>query len=120
MGRPFKRCPSCHQQWQTRDHFLEDPLLVLNGYKADREKLEYGLFFFTLQKEGCFSTLAIEAVDFLDLYRGTRFEKKNDLVNYCQRRCRDKKKEICQDGLCECDFAEEICALIASRSEQKR
>ncbi|MCF8067547.1 MAG: hypothetical protein K9L30_03065 [Desulfobacterales bacterium] len=40
----FKVYPMCSKEWETRDQFLDDQSLKLNGYKADFEKLEWGLF----------------------------------------------------------------------------
>ncbi len=37
---PFKICPNCSEVWQTRENFILDPKLKLNGYKADFEKLD--------------------------------------------------------------------------------
>ena len=54
---PFKRCPCCFDLWPTRDRFLDDPDVELNGYKADFEQLEYGLFFFIHLKLDCWSTM---------------------------------------------------------------
>ena len=42
----FKKCPCCFTIWDSKDDFLSDSSLELNGYKADFQKLEYGLFFF--------------------------------------------------------------------------
>ncbi len=72
----FKLCSMCGKKWKTRDEFLNDPSLEINGYKADFEKLEWGLFYFTHKKENCFSTMALEAQDFLSLYDGKKYTER--------------------------------------------
>ncbi|MCP3876245.1 MAG: hypothetical protein GY699_24270 [Desulfobacteraceae bacterium] len=51
----FKTCPNCGFQWKTRNDFLKDSLKELNGYTADSEKLEYGLFFSPALKSELFN-----------------------------------------------------------------
>jgi len=116
---PFKICPCCQEVWQTRDDFLEDMHLQLNGYKADFAKLEYGLFFFTHQKEGCYSTMALEVADFLDLHRGTVCEHNRDYDENCPRSCRQKRKLEARQDVCECAFAREVCDLVKLRRNKK-
>jgi len=118
MRTPFKICPNCLEVWQTRDDFLDDSLLHLNGYKADFEKLEYGLFFFTHQKAGCHSTLALEVSDFLDLHRGTVCEEPQRYDEKCPRFCREKRKFDQTQDLCECAFAREVCELVKQRRKK--
>ena len=72
----FKKCPSCNEIWSTQNEFITDELLEINGYKTDFEKLEYGLFFFTHKNNNCFSTMAIEVKDFMNLYKGTIYSEK--------------------------------------------
>ncbi len=68
----FKKCPMCGKEWTNRNLFLKDVKLNLNGYQADFEKLEWGLFYFTHLKESCKSTMAVETKEFLDLYTGEK------------------------------------------------
>ena len=80
---PFKRCTMCQHIWATREDFLSDPLIRVDGYQVDFEKLEYGLFYFTHEKEGCFSTMALVAADFLDLYKGEKYEARRPGLYDC-------------------------------------
>ena len=64
----FKICPMCSTEWENRDQFLADQSLEISGYGADFEKLELSLFYFTHNKEGCFSTMALERVPALMLF----------------------------------------------------
>ena len=112
---PFKTCPHCFQIWPTRDDFISDSQLELNGYKADFEKLEYGLFFFTHQKSGCHSTMAIEVVDFKDLYSGEIYTERKTGSEECPRYCLDKEQLDRCDAICECAFVREIIQIIRNK-----
>ncbi|WP_319405320.1 hypothetical protein [uncultured Desulfosarcina sp.] len=115
IDNPFKRCPCCFQAWQTRDDFLKDTALKLNGYKADFEKLEYGLFFFTHLQPECNSTLALEVSDFIDLYKGERYLPRRTGETECPGFCLDKNQLERCDAICECAFVREILQVIRSR-----
>ncbi len=60
----FKKCTMCAKVWATRDEFLQDKDLELNGYTADFEELEKGLFYFTHNKPECRSTITLYAKAF--------------------------------------------------------
>lgn len=64
----FKRCTMCNAEWQTKDEFLADPELRLNGYQftsfSFRNSREGGVLLFTHQRETCGTTLAIYAQHF--------------------------------------------------------
>jgi hypothetical protein len=109
---PFKICPNCFESWQTRDEFVSDDQLELNGYKADFEKLEYGLLFFTHKKAGCCSTMALEVFDFKGLYSGTIYTERKTDSKDCPRYCLDKEQLDRCDAICECAFVREIIKII--------
>ncbi|HMK56293.1 MAG TPA: hypothetical protein VK448_06635 [Dissulfurispiraceae bacterium] len=111
----FKKCPGCFRDWSTRDDFLSDNSLELNGYKADFEKLEYGLFFFTHKVDGCCSTMALEVKDFLGIYTGKMYTDRKTLSDECPGYCTDEKQLSRCDALCECAFAREIMHIIRQR-----
>ena len=113
----FKRCPSCGKQWSTRDEFIDDESLQLNGYTADFEDLEYGLFFFTHEVNGCYSTMTMEVKGFLDLYQGKRYTKRKAEAKGCPRYCMDAKQLARCNMLCECAFAREIMHIIRTRKQ---
>ena len=108
----FKHCPCCFQNWSTRNAFLSDPSVTLNGYQADFEKLEYGLFFFTHHQTGCNSTLAIEVIDFLDLHKGPRYLQRQTGEADCPGYCLEKNQLDRCDAICECAFVRDIIQLI--------
>ncbi len=114
----FKLCPMCSTQWKTRDEFLDDPTLVLNGYGMDFEKLEWSLFYFTHATEGCHSTLAIVAEQFLDMYKGKRYTERRTGLEDCPRYCLDEKQLNRCDAFCECAFNREVIQIIKARQDK--
>jgi hypothetical protein len=56
MRELFKKCTMCSHKWHTREDFLDDGTLVLNGYEAYFKELERGLIFFTHEADKCGST----------------------------------------------------------------
>ena len=116
----FKICPLCSTKWITRDEFLDDPLLDINGYQAHFEKLEWSLFYFTHQKEGCFSTIAIKAEEFLSLYSGKKYKERRTNKEDCPQYCFEKEQLDRCDALCECAFNREIIEIIKTKQDNKR
>jgi len=62
----FKQCTMCGKEWPTKDDFLGDEEIRLNGYQWNKKKLRAGedlagLLIFTHAKSECFTTLGIEA-----------------------------------------------------------
>jgi hypothetical protein len=65
----FKKCTMCGKTWPTKDDFLGDDEIRLNGYQWNKKRLRAGenlagLLIFTHAKEECFTTLGIEARKF--------------------------------------------------------
>lgn len=65
----FKRCTMCGSEWSTKDEFLEDREIFLNGYQWNRKKFRSGegfagLLIFTHRKADCGTSLAIAANKF--------------------------------------------------------
>ncbi len=112
----FKKCPSCGEIWQTQKAFIIDELLVLNGYKADFEKLEYGMFFFTHNKESCHSTMVIEVSDFINLYNGEVYSERKTGSDECPRYCLDEEQIDRCGAICECAFVRELLQIIKART----
>ncbi len=111
----FKHCPMCQNEWKTRDAFLDDNTLKLNGYGVDFERLELGLFYFTHHVDGCHSTLAIQAGDFLNLYSGTQHSERRTGKEGCPGYCLQQDQLDRCEALCECAFNREVMQLIKSR-----
>jgi hypothetical protein len=112
---PFRKCPMCSTEWETRDDFLDDQSLEVNGYGADFEKLDWSLFYFTHKKEGCYSTMALEAKDFLDLYSGEKYTEPQTGKDDCPKYCFDEEQLDRCDAFCECAFNREIIQIIKER-----
>lgn len=117
--KAFKVCSMCSKIWVSRDEFLDDKTLKLNGYHADFEKLECGLFYFTHNVEACYSTLAIEAKDFLDLYSGKKYTEIRAGKDGCPRYCLEKEQLSRCNVHCECAFNREVMQIIKERQNSK-
>lgn len=108
----FKTCPSCSTSWHTRDDFLADKSIVLNGYQVSLKNLEAGLILFTHMVETCKSTMSLKVCNFTDLYKGPRYPDNKALSAECPRYCIDEKKLDRCNALCECAFVREIIQVI--------
>jgi len=111
----FKECPMCRKIWQNREAFLDDGFLQLEGYSADFEIQEKGLFYFTHQVQGCFSTMAVEARAFFDLYTGEKYLGSKRGSDECPRLCLDRKRLDRCPVFCEFAFVREIIQVIKGR-----
>ena len=94
---------------------MNDQSLEINGYGVNFEKHEKSLFYFTHNIEGCFSTMTIEAKDFLDLYSGKKYTEQKAGEEGCPRYCLDEKQLNRCDAFCECAFNREIIQIIKER-----
>lgn len=104
----FRKCPSCATTWNTREDFLSDALIELNGYQASLKSIEKGLFLFTHLAVNCFSTMGVPVTEFDDLYIGTRYTEDKSLSAECPRYCDDEKRLERCDVKCECAYVREI------------
>jgi hypothetical protein len=64
MNAPFKQCSLCGKEWRTKEEFLGDRTLALNGHQHNRKKISVGgqtggLLIFTHLTEECGTSLAI-------------------------------------------------------------
>ena len=65
----FKRCTMCGIEWVTKEEFLNDRDIHLNGYQWNRKKFRSGegfagLLIFTHRRTQCGTSLAIAATQF--------------------------------------------------------
>lgn len=116
-NEPFKQCPMCRHTWHNREDFLADSSLEMNGYTADFESLEYGLFYFTHEVDGCGSTLAMYSSDFLDLYKGQRYDEQRTGKEDCPGYCHEREQLARCDALCECAFVREVIDIIIHKQK---
>lgn len=108
MESGFKTCTCCGRQWTTRNAFLGDPEVRLVGYQVHFQDLQTGLFLFNHDRDGCHSTLSVNASEFRDLYRGTVFEGVRLGAPECPGYClHDGDLSPCPER-CECSFVREI------------
>lgn len=115
---PFKVCPCCGEVWRCRDDFIKDTTLNFNGYMADFNVLEKGLFYFTHLVEGCRSTLVVPAGRFLDLYSGKRHTAMKHGQKECPGHCNDKGRLDRCDAMCEYAFVREVIQIILKMKKQ--
>lgn len=109
---PFKTCPSCPRVWQTREEFLSDPRIRLEGYQVNYMYLVEGLFIFTHDIPECGTSMALEAKQFADLYSGPIFQDRLDNTERCAGLCQhDGKLDPCRNK-CECAFVREILQVV--------
>ena len=109
----------CSNVWETRDAFIDDINLEINGYQADFDKLELGLFYFTHKKEGCCTTMALQAKDFLSLYTGKKYTERRINEEDCPGYCLDKNQLDRCDALCECAFNREVIQVIREKHNRQ-
>jgi hypothetical protein len=94
MEEYFKICSCCHKKWTTQDKFISDTEIVIIGYKANFDKLTHGLFFFNHLHEDCYSTITIEAQNFLNLYNGPYYQEQKTGTVDCKGYCKNEKNWI--------------------------
>jgi hypothetical protein len=112
----FKTCPMCEKSWSCRDAFLDDPELSFNGYQANFGIKGQGLFYFTHQKPGCGSTMALKVGKFFSLFNGKKFHENKHLSKECSGLCLDTKKLDRCPAHCEFAFVREVSQIIKDRS----
>jgi hypothetical protein len=109
---PFKACSGCGATWTTRDAFLSDGSLRVEGYKPNFGRIDKGLFFIRHDDDDCGFTLTMVARDFLDLYDGPRYTERKAFTDECPRYCLDEKQlEQCV-AQCEYAFVREVLKIV--------
>lgn len=104
----FKRCTKCGAEWDSRDVFLTDPCVRLDGYQVNFTELEAGLFLFSHRAKSCGTTLAIRADQFTDLHDGPIFRKSLRRTPECLGLCgRSEALDACP-AQCECAFVRDV------------
>lgn len=112
----FKVCPMCGHAWGSRSEFLADTSLNFNGYQADFDNEERGLFYFTHETKRCGSTMTIETAGFLSLYNGQRYEQSLQLSEECPRYCLESSTLQRCPNPCRHAFVREISELLLARN----
>jgi hypothetical protein len=114
----FKTCPMCAKSWSCQDSFLDDPELKFNGYQADFEYMEQGIFYFTHDIETCGSTMALKAEMFLSLFEGEKYEENRQMSEECPGKCSDRNQLDRCPVSCKFAFVREISQIIKDRTDK--
>ncbi len=114
----FKICPLCSTTWKTRNEFIKDRTLKINGYQVDFDELGHGLFFFTHQVKGCFTTLALRAESFFDLNPGIPYKVRATNSEKCPGYCTEIDQLDPCEARCECAFVREVIQIIKNKQTQ--
>jgi len=116
----FKTCPCCAFTWASREEFLADPTLDLNGYQVSFKKLEEGMFLFTHNVDGCLSTMTIMMGEFRDLYSGEVYQENKATLEGCPGYCLHKDQLSRCDALCECAYAREVLQIVQEQLSEAK
>jgi hypothetical protein len=111
LSDDFKQC-SCGQSWKTRDAFLADPNISMNGYMAHYDDLHLGLFIFQHNLNGCETAVAIQAGEFVDLYKGETFKENLKGTDTCPEYCSHKSVLEPCPAKCECAWVREVIQIV--------
>ncbi|MFA5927755.1 MAG: hypothetical protein WC838_00425 [Candidatus Margulisiibacteriota bacterium] len=108
----FKKCSCCHQKWRTETEFLSDPGVQFAGYQENFQHMDMGYILFN--HCDCGTTIALQAAQFGDLYRGPIFIDSFSPNNKCPEYCLLKDDCLhCTEGH-ECGYAKKIIQGIVS------
>ena len=87
---------------------------------ANFESLERGLFLFNHNIEGCGTTLAVEIVNFTDLYTGSIYSEPLTGSEECPEHCLYKDDLDMCSAKCECSYIREIIQILKNRKNTKQ
>lgn len=107
----FKTCPKCGFEWPTRAQWLRDPDLQLIGYQVNFSALKMGILLFN---HTCRTTLALQALDFEDLYTGQIFIERATGSEECPGYCLHQNELRPCPARCECAYIRHILQLISN------
>jgi hypothetical protein len=115
----FKQCTKCKHIWENREDFLVDPDLEIIGYQANFEHIKDGMFLFN---HVCETTLALDIVDFDDLYSGPIYDMNLADTGECSDLCHDVNNLDSCSAECKYAYVREIIQTIKNwpKIEHKR
>jgi hypothetical protein len=113
----FKTCPKCGFKWLTRDQWLRDPALKLIGYQVNFKALKTGILLFN---HTCRTTLALQALDFEDLYTGQIFIERATGSDECPGHCLHQDDLRPCPARCECAYIRHILQLIRNWPKDRK
>ena len=108
--KSFKKCPMCSEIWPTRNEFIADSNLKVNGYISNFDNLKLGIFLFDHLL--CKTTLAIQATQFTDMYKGPVYEKKLTGGEECPGYCLKQDELRPCPAECECAYIREVLNIV--------
>jgi hypothetical protein len=114
----FLCCSCCDKTWATREDFLADGELILNGYQVDFSRPETGFLLFTHHREDCGSTLALEVQRFADLYRGPGHDLDLHGTTDCSGLCGRTENLMRCDRKCRNAWVRDLVAVIMEGRRQ--
>ena len=117
LPEPFKRCPSCGFEWQSREDFLEDPEIGIVGYQVNFTNLEAGFFLFN---HPCGTTLGLATGAFKSLYDGPIIERRATGSDECPEYCVHTDELGPCPAECECAYVRSIIQLIRNWPKRDR
>ncbi len=113
----YKRCPMCAAVWQDRMEFIGDTDLQIEGYQANFDQLEQGLVYFTHRVDGCYTTMAVKAREFLDLNPGKPFTSRKTMTDDCPGYClHESNIERCS-AECECAYVRDLLHILQTHKK---
>ena len=115
----FKKCSSCKYSWQNRERFLADPTVEVVGYQPNFGDLKEGYFLFTHMTPACQTTVALQAGEFADLYKGPIFQERATGSEKCGRHCYHRSDLDPCPVKCECASVREVLQIVRSWKKQK-
>jgi hypothetical protein len=92
--------------------FLSDPAIEIVGYQVNFNQLELGYFLFNHLVDACGTTMAVEALNFKDLYEGPVYSKPLTNTDQCLEYCLNRYDLRHCPTECECAWAREIIQII--------
>ena len=105
----FKKCSMCGQIWENREAFLDDPDLEIIGYQASFDNVKNGLF---LYNHVCKTTLAMEVMEFDDLYKGPVYDLSLTGTDDCSDLCHDINELSVCGSQCKYAYVRDIIQVI--------
>ena len=111
----FKTCQMCGAEWRSMESFLADPHLYFNGYQANFDDLDEGIFFFTHDIEPCGSTMGLKVRTFDSLYSGIQHKENKRFSKECPLYCSEHNNLDRCSAHCKNAFVREISQIIKDR-----
>lgn len=116
----LKKCTTCGHIWNDLEDFLADPALVLVGYQANFVNLEAGLLLFGHEVEGCGTSLALWAEQFITLHPGPMFSERKTGSEECPRYCLYESELGHCKAACECVWVRDVLQIVKEWPKESR